>query len=326
MKRHSELPTPMISVIIPTFNRANILLRTLTALCEQDMPLDQYEVVVADDGSSDATQRVVEEFSNGAPVRIEYSWDSNQGANAARNRAIARARGHILVIINDDTVPIQTFLSCHAALHHRYPQQEVAALGRMTISPEVPYSLFTECHLDAWFAQFTNKQELGWKGFVTCNLSVKRTFLEAFGMFEEGLRWHEDIELGERLSRHGLRVFYLPEALGYHLHHLREKDFLGVAEREGRALADWYFKAPSLASKMAQVGLHTHASASKRLLYRVADAMLNAWTFPYCVQVARILTYAKPETARMIYLKLYQSRKRRATRARLGELGMPSRT
>lgn len=317
---------PELSVIIPSFNRKPILLRALQALCEQDMPATRFEIVVADDGSSDGTREAVEAFAAQHPPPqapyIRCSSAPNQGANAARNRAIRLATGRLLVIINDDTIAVPGFLSAHLAEHQAYPDLAVAVLGRMTISPDVPPSLFADLHLDAWFAQFTDATELDWKGFVTCNLSVKAELLHRHGMFEERMRWHEDLELGERLRAQGLRVRYRRDALGYHLHHLRERDFLGVADREGVSLAEWYAKNPALGPTIAEIGFHPFATAAKRVQYRLADAMFNPWFYPAGVRLARALSTGQPALAQKLYLKLYQAQKRRATRRRLHELGI----
>lgn len=328
--KHDPAPhenhTVELSVIIPSYNRRPILIRALQALCEQDLPPSQFEIIVADDGSQDGTREAVEAFAAShqppqAP-RIVCTSAPNQGANAARNRAIGLAVGRLLVIINDDTIAVPGFLAAHLAEHQAHPQPEVAVLGRMTISPEVPPSLFADLHLDAWFAQFKDTVELDWKGFVTCNLSVKAALLRQHGLFEERMRWHEDLELGERLRAQGLRVRYRRDALGYHLHHLKERDFLGVAGREGISLAEWYAKNPSLGSTIAEVGFHPFAPPAKRLQYRVADAVFNPWCFPAFVQLARALGTRRPALAQTLYLKLYQAKKRRATRQRLRELGI----
>lgn len=311
-----------LSVIIPTYNRKDVVISALQALCRQDLAADRFEIVVADDGSRDGTGDAVQAFAAQAPVRIVYSWEANRGANAARNRAIGMARGRLLVIINDDTIAVPEFLSLHLSAHQVHPLVTDAVLGRMTISPEVPPSFFARLHLDDWYSQIDNRRELDWKSFATCNISVKAAFLAQHGLFDERMRWHEDVELGERLMHHGLRVIYEPAALGLHLHHLREKDYLGVAAREGVSLAEWYAKNPSVGPRMAEIGFHVYASPRKRLVYRVADAVfagpLNRWL----VALARRLTAHHPGPAETLYRKLYQAEKRRATRHRMKELGI----
>lgn len=313
---------PDISVIIPTYNRRAVLLTALRALCTQSLAPDQYEVVIADDGSVDGTGEALQAFANDARVRITYSRDENRGANAARNRAIRLARGRLLAIINDDTIGVPDFLERHLAAHAAYPAEAVAVLGRMTIAPEVPNSIFADLHLDAAYQTFHGARELDWRAFYTCNISVKAAFLRRFGLFEERLRWHEDLELGERLAHHGLRVIYEPAALGYHLHHLQEEDYLGVADREGIALAEWYAKDRSLLGVLGSIGFHPAAPANKKMQYWVADRLFNPTLYPAYVGLARRLSTRHPAVAQALYRKLFQARKRQAANLRLKELGV----
>ncbi|HQK47481.1 MAG TPA: glycosyltransferase family A protein, partial [Syntrophorhabdaceae bacterium] len=124
-----------LSVIIPTYNRAPVLKKCLEALSNQSIPKDIYEVIVSDDGSTDETKKVTEEASFNNPCSIRYLWQRNKGANAARNNAIHASKGRILLFINDDTLAIFTMLEEHLKTHREYPQEHIAALGRMTISP-----------------------------------------------------------------------------------------------------------------------------------------------------------------------------------------------
>ena len=309
-----------LSVIIPTYNRCRVLIEALKALSSQQLSFADFEVIVADDGSVDGTGDAVRAFANDAPMSVIYSWERNKGANAARNRAIAQASGAVLVIINDDTVATPDFLARHLAAHEAHPAENVAVLGRVTISPEVPYSLFADLHLDGCYKVFEGQRELDWKAFFTCNLSVKAEFLRKYGLFEERLRWHEDVELGERLARNGLKVIYEPAALGFHLHHLQEKDYLGVAAREGASLAEWYCKDPSLLGKLGEVGFHPAAGIRKRSVYWLADRLFNPAFYPFFVGVARVLSDPYPNGARALYRKLFQARKRQAARSRLKQL------
>lgn len=310
-------------MIIPTYQRRAVLIRTLQALADQSTSPGSFEVIVADDGSTDGTEDAVLEFARTAPMQVVCTRDRNLGANAARNRAIMLASGRLLVVINDDTVATHTFLERHLDAHRSHPGDEVAILGRMTISPDVPWSLFADLHLDASYRRFEGIRELDWTAFYTCNISVKRAFLLRHGLFDERLRWHEDVELGERLSHHGLRVVYEPSALGLHLHHLSEQDYLGVAEREGIALADWYVRDASRVDRLRRVGLHIDSPLFKRMQYCIADRVFGGRLRAAWISAARGLAVPAPGAARRLYAKVYQASKRRATIRRLRAVGFP---
>ena len=306
-----------LTVIIPTYNRSAILKKCLDALTHQALSADLYEIVVADDGSSDDTRRTVERCAADSPVPIIYLWQSNAGANAARNLSVAEAGGQLLLFINDDTVAAPTMLAEHLRTHQRYPNERVAVLGRVTISQEVPYSMFAKIHLDASYALWRGKWELDWRAFYTCNVSVKKRFLERYGLFEESMRYHEDIELSERLSHHGLKLIYNPHALGYHHHYLQEKAYLNVAKREGDALAKWYKKSSHLKSELASIGFYPYIDTAKRIQYFFANLIINRLTMPFFLKIARKISKTNEDIALTMYKKLFQALKREAIRNEL---------
>jgi glycosyltransferase involved in cell wall biosynthesis len=305
---------PRLSVIIPTYNRAATLAACIRSLQNQDCAPQQYEIVVSDDGSSDATPRIVQSLAEDAQTAVRYLRQDNAGANRARNRAIAAARGSILLFINDDTIAVREMLSQHLQGHERHPDDRVAILGRVTISPDLPPSRLAPLHLDRAYAKLRDGAELDWRAFFTCNVSVKKTLLDRGGMFEERMRYHEDLELAHRLARHGLRVVYRAAALGYHDHFLAEQEFFAIAAREARALQVWSEITPSIGPVLATLGYEPALSLSQRARHRLMDLLINRSTIPLWCQVARHC----PERFRWFYLKIYdqiyQSLKRASLR------------
>ena len=302
--------TPLCSVIIPTYNRAETLLLCLDALAAQTVPPGTLDIIVADDGSTDATGAAVAAWAARHPsIPARYFRQDNRGANAARNAAIRLSTAPLLLIINDDTLAVPTLAADHLALHAAYPDPATAVLGRMTISPLLPPSVFAALHHDAAYRAFDGRKELDWTAFFTCNLSVKRDFLLAHGLFDEDLRWHEDIELGERLVPHGLRLIYCPTALGHHHHALDEAGYFRIAAREGSALALWHLKrrAAGLPDNAIVAGAMQPA-----LRHRVADILLNGWAEQLGHRTARLTAPHAPRLSAAIYAKLFQRRKRRA--------------
>jgi glycosyltransferase involved in cell wall biosynthesis len=109
----------LISVIVTTYNRPDALRAVLDGLAAQ---VDRgFEVIVADDGSSDDTRALVETATRGYPVPLLHVWQEDRGfrAGAARNRAAERARGDYLVFLDGDCVPRPDFVARHRALARR---------------------------------------------------------------------------------------------------------------------------------------------------------------------------------------------------------------
>jgi glycosyltransferase involved in cell wall biosynthesis len=304
---------PALSVIVPTYNRARVLAKCLRALEAQNGGTTEFEVLVSDDGSPDDTCGVVESFIGRGGLRLRYLQQPNSGANAARNRAARAAQAPLLLFINDDTIATPGMIAEHLSGHREYADPRVAVLGRVTVSPELPHSRLAALHLDRAFAALTGRTELDWRSFYTCNVSLKKDLLERGGFFEEGIRYHEDLELSERLSHHGLRVVYRPAALGYHDHFLTEEEFLAVARREARALAAWARKAPHLTSLLGEFGFEPGLPAGRRMKHAAAGLIFNRWT----ISLWRAAAYACPmeSLSLKVYEQVYQSVRRRELRS-----------
>src|SRR3954471_13482790 len=90
-----------VTVAIPTYNRADFLRQTLAGITAQQFPREHFEVLVIDNNSRDHTRNVVEEFAQSRPAP-RYIHETRQGLDYARNRAIAEARGEIIIFGDDD--------------------------------------------------------------------------------------------------------------------------------------------------------------------------------------------------------------------------------
>ena len=218
--------TPQFTIIVPTYNRREILLKVLDGYKQQTAGAEILEILVIDDGSTDGTGPAVAAFSRTSPITIRYFSQQNKGPATARNWGIREAKGTLILLGDDDIIPAPTLVAEHLAWNRRYPADNFAILGHVSWSPEVHPTPFME-----WlgregvlfgYGSLLPGKEVGFEHFYSCNLSVKREFLMKNGMFDENFRTsgHEDIELGYRLLNKGLCVLYNPDAIGYHYRHL----------------------------------------------------------------------------------------------------------
>ena len=113
-------PAPKVSVIIPTFNRAALLKLALDNVLAQRYR--DLEIIVVDDGSTDATAATVAAYGE----RVRYLHHANCGLNASRNRGAAVARGEFLAFLDDDDLWEPCFLELQLALLMRFPQAAFA--------------------------------------------------------------------------------------------------------------------------------------------------------------------------------------------------------
>lgn len=210
-----------LTVIIPTYNRETVLARALEGYLSQSSPQLIHELLVVDDGSTDGTESVVREFGARSVFPLRYLRQPNKGPAAARNLGIREACSALVLFTDSDIVPERTLVEQHMQWHEKNPQMEAAVLGYVTWSSEVnptPFMRWYGGNKLFDFDQLRNRREVSFRSFVTCNLSLKTGFLRTCGRFDEEFKSaaYEDIELGYRLSKHGLRLFYNPSAIGYH--------------------------------------------------------------------------------------------------------------
>jgi glycosyltransferase involved in cell wall biosynthesis len=189
-----------------TYNRAHLLGRVLAGCFEQTAPAQSYEVVLVDDGSIDATPAVIEAMRARAECAFTVLRQPNAGLAAARNAGIACAAGERIIFIDDDVLPTPAFVAEHLRSHARAPHAIVRGGVINTASFErLPPPYWT---LRDYSGNF----------FWTTNVSLPLETLRRVGAFNRSFLEYgwEDIELGMRLRRAGVRAVFNREALVYH--------------------------------------------------------------------------------------------------------------
>lgn len=123
------MSTQRASVVIPTYNRSDLLRRTLDALMAQSAPAAEFEVIVSDDGSSDDTAEMVSSMRS--RLRLAYHFQPDLGFRAAlaRNEGARLASGDVLVFLDTGTLPGPDFVAAHLAAHRTQPSQDTAVIG-----------------------------------------------------------------------------------------------------------------------------------------------------------------------------------------------------
>lgn len=232
-------PTLPLSVIIPTRDRPEALGETLAAYATQTD--DAFEVVVVNDhGDGAAARRIVATAGRGLRVRV-FDNKGRPGPGAARNLGIEAADGAILLVAGDDIVPAADLIARHRAAHQRRPEAEAAFVGAVAWHPSLDVDWCMEHIVGAGRQQFDFRgfepdEEVPFDRFYTSNVSWKRPLTaDLEQVFSEAFRHaaYEDVELGYRLSKRGLVLRALPDALGRHLHAMSVDAFLARMRRVG---------------------------------------------------------------------------------------------
>lgn len=270
---------PDASVIIPTYNRRQLLQRTLMSLADQTYPAGRFEVIVVDDGSTDGTEDMVQALN--VPYPLHYVRQPNQGRAVARNTGVRAAASDLLIFLDSDVAVARQFIEAHVRAHDE-PM-------RVVKGPVIHVST-----LDAPLDTEPKLSDMSRAFFATANVSVARRHFEEAGFFNETFREYgwEDLEMGDRLRDLGLRSYTADQARGYHYSPpWRLADFPGQRERErqrGRTGILYYRIRPTLRVR------------AKLLLFRpvfLIDRLLFPWNWcdgPTFERVLRFLERRGP--------------------------------
>src|SRR5436190_16100203 len=232
---------PAISVIIPTFNRSAMLADTLESFAAQSLPKNRYEVIVVDDGSKDATREVCRDFAS--RIELKYLHIDNSGTSVAKNTGILASRGKLLLFFDDDDIADHHLLEEHLKAHEQHRAENVAVLGYTTWAPTLSVTPLMRYVTDIGgflfaYGDLKNGQMRDFTYLWAGRCSCKRSFLAKHGVFNRQFRAPgiEDIELGYRLSKFGLRVVFHRAAVSYMTRAVTFDEFCERCERQGEAL------------------------------------------------------------------------------------------
>ena len=205
-----------VSVVIPTYNRRPILEKCLLALEQQQTsgtPVERYEVVVVDDGSTDGTPTWLRQNTDRF-AHVRLIEQVHGGPAEGRNRGVEHARGDVIVFIDSDLVVTPVFLAKHA---------EALQLSWSRTGDRLCFTygaVINTANFEEPTKERHKLRDLSWAYFATGNVAIDRSILQRSGLFDTGFRLYgwEDLELGERLRRMRVRLIKCPDAVGYHWH------------------------------------------------------------------------------------------------------------
>jgi glycosyltransferase involved in cell wall biosynthesis len=227
---------PTTTLIITTYNRKDALeLVLLSAFNQSVLP---NEIIVADDGSRDDTAALVKEFRKKSPVPLLHCWHEDKGfrVSVIRNRAIAMASSHYIIITDGDMIINRHFVKSHV----RYAKPKRLIQGsRVFINEQATVSVLANKQITFNFFSkgIKNRYNTLYAPFITpfisyktedltrvraCNQSFWRVDAITINGFNEDFEgWgREDTEFIVRMLNNGIHFYKLKWAVfGYHLHH-----------------------------------------------------------------------------------------------------------
>lgn len=212
------MSSPLVSVIIPTYNRAQSLHRALESILQQNIPTSMFEVIVVDDGSTDETPDIAEESWS---YSLKYYHQQNLGSAEARNTGARLASGRILVFLDDDMVAEPDYLGGLIEEHAAY--SHIVGMGTEYPCLSEPASIYGRVVAAERERREHNSQTSGFVDFTACvtnNLSVERDDYYAIGAMQDvagdGPTWWGDVDFGYRAFRKGMQFRRSAKAICLH--------------------------------------------------------------------------------------------------------------
>lgn len=213
MEEHSS----KFSVIIPTYNGAHRISNTLDAIINQSVSPD--EVIVVIDGSTDQTEKVVEEYLK-IFINLKIIKQPNMGRAGVRNTGAKNANGEILIFYDDDTRPEPDSVLRHKEFHSLYSNSMCSGFPledeKLMKTDIQKYKLWLS---KKWTQKYhaglnqLNEQKL----FLTAaNMSIPKTLFNALGGFNEKLTDAEDYELAVRAYKKGIPIYFDKSNIAWH--------------------------------------------------------------------------------------------------------------
>lgn len=181
--------TPRISVIIPTYNRKELLFLAIKSVLDQTFK--DFEIIVVDDDSSDGTMETIKKFNDGRLLYIRH--DKNIGVSAARNTGIRASKGSLIAFLDDDDEYLPNKLELQIEMLDKNPEISLVYVG-----------LFYMDETGKYINHYIPKNKI-WRGMIQhdpigATPLVRKKCFDEVGLFDEDLPTSNDKDMWLRIS------------------------------------------------------------------------------------------------------------------------------
>lgn len=202
--------TPLVSVVIPVYRRPELLRKAVLAIFDQDLPKDQYELLVVDSSPDDRNVTALAQLSDLAPCAFRWFTKEPEGPGPSRNLGVQHARGRFIAFTDSDCQPCRTWLRTGLAA---FGDGIGLVQGRTAPDPTAPGSILS------WYVSVDHETIV----YECCNIFYRREALLQAGSFwasrfrpADSPLGGEDVDIAWRVKRHGWTSRFVPEAVVYH--------------------------------------------------------------------------------------------------------------
>jgi glycosyltransferase involved in cell wall biosynthesis/peptidoglycan/xylan/chitin deacetylase (PgdA/CDA1 family) len=241
------------SIVIPTYERRDMVVRTVAALERQVE--GEFEVIVVVDGSTDGTAAALNRLSPPFPLTVVEQ--PNSGAGKARNAGVVAARGEVVLFLDDDMEADPSLL-----IEHERSLREGAdlVLGDVPLHPDSPRNVLS-WGVGAWAHARLERltapgAEIQLGDLLTGQMSIPRATFDRVGGFDARFTRDEsfaggDIDFGYRVIKAGCRIVFNPAAVSYQYYDVDPAKYLRRAREIGAADQELMLKHPERAEQLA---------------------------------------------------------------------------
>ncbi|HKM51494.1 MAG TPA: glycosyltransferase [Candidatus Bathyarchaeia archaeon] len=218
---------PVLSVVLHAQYAGKNFERSLMSMLDQTLPKKEYEVIVVDDASTDATSRILESFKDDL---IVLRMDKRYGDPKCLNIGAAHSKGHLMLFSGVDCVADRRLLENHLRRHSvSDPCAVTGHIGWLDVDEQNTFVKFLE-QSSFMFNQgpdyIRDPDNVSYQYLYGANFSIQKQVFSSVGMFNERLipGW-ADIELGYRVQSAGIRIIYEKDAVVCHASDLSLSEF-----------------------------------------------------------------------------------------------------
>ncbi len=200
-----------VSVIIPTYNAADRLRECLQALEKQNFPREQYEIIVVDDGSTDATALIIKNYY------VRYYYQMNKGPAAARNKGVKMAIGNIILFTDSDCIPDNNWIK---EMVSSFQSPEIAGVkGTYKTAQRALWARFAQIEFIERYKLLLKNKYIDM--IDTYSAGYRKNLFLSMGGFDTSFPVpnNEDTDLSYRMSLNGYKMVFNPDAIVWHTGH-----------------------------------------------------------------------------------------------------------
>jgi glycosyltransferase involved in cell wall biosynthesis len=262
--------SPIVSIVTPAHNTEAFIGETMRSAQAQSFA--DFEMIVVDDGSTDETPAIVEAAAR-ADVRIRLIRQAKRGVSAARNNAIANARGEFFALLDSDDVWRPSYLDEQLALLHAHPEIDIVSANALNLGGDtdgLPWKTRAGAPYEVTLLDILREEDA-----VSIMSVFRRRVIERTHGFDESLGRCEDYDLWLRAARAGSRVMFNPMPLVLYRRRPGSNSSVHLNQVEGivRVLSTFRESCLDRPEELRTIDRQLSRFASERALAEAKDAL-----------------------------------------------------